>query len=549
MEHRFSPRVNRAKEIEWKDWGPEPFQQAEAAERPVLLSLSAVWCHWCHVMDETTYSDERVISLVKDRFVPIRVDNDQRPDINDRYNLGGWPTTAFLTPQGDLLTGGTYLPPDDMVENLKRVADWWDEHKGDPLPAAPQVKSQDRHISSHKDVDRAYQTIRATYDADHGGFGRAPKFPHTEVLRFLLDLDLVRQDPEIRVMVERSLLGMVEGGLYDPVEGGFFRYATQKDWSEPHYEKMLEDHACLLEVVVTAHQRWGSPDLLRAAIGAGDYLAGTLFTGTHFFGSQDADEHYYSLDREGRKALRAPFKDPVLYTDWNCQAARTMVRSGLILGKTTWVERGRQAFEAVLDKALKGDHLAHTDQPEAVTGLLTDGVSLGLAANLLWAVTGVERYRRASDQAADILLALMDEEGFRDRHSDGEAVLLRPLHPLQGNARAAQFFMERKDAFDDKQGENAVERAIRATSEAMDGQGLMACAHAHLVLVREISPVLIDLPPQAGGELLAKALVLDFPRKAYRFDIQAPGVVLCLGDRCLAPAKDAQELLLRARDL
>lgn len=112
----FSPRPNRAHEVRWRPWGDEAFAEAKAQDRPILLSLSAVWCHWCHVMDETSYSDPGVISYVNQHFVPVRVDNDQRPDINARYNLGGWPTTAFLTPDGELMTGGTYIPPEAMLE-------------------------------------------------------------------------------------------------------------------------------------------------------------------------------------------------------------------------------------------------------------------------------------------------------------------------------------------------------------------------------------------------------------------------------------------------
>src|SRR5687768_15375653 len=117
----FSPRPNRASEIEWREWGPEAFRQAKEQDRPILLGISAVWCHWCHVMDETSYSDPEVIRLINERYVPIRVDNDQRPDVNRRYNMGGWPTTAFLTPDGEILHGGTYVPPQLMREYLPQV--------------------------------------------------------------------------------------------------------------------------------------------------------------------------------------------------------------------------------------------------------------------------------------------------------------------------------------------------------------------------------------------------------------------------------------------
>src|SRR5918912_193662 len=128
-EFHFSPRPNRAAEINWRPWSPSAFEEARAEDKPILLSISAVWCHWCHVMDETSYSDQHVIDLVNDRYVPIRVDNDVRPDVNQRYNMGGWPTTAFLTPQGDILTGATYLPPDQMADALAKVSSYYMQHK------------------------------------------------------------------------------------------------------------------------------------------------------------------------------------------------------------------------------------------------------------------------------------------------------------------------------------------------------------------------------------------------------------------------------------
>src|SRR3979411_3380787 len=118
----FSPRPNRASEINWHEWSGGAVDEAGKLDRPILLSISAVWCHWCHVMDETTYSNQGVIDLINRDYIPVRVDNDLRPDVNNRYNMGGWPTTAFLTPQGDILTGATYLPPDQMLGALRRGA-------------------------------------------------------------------------------------------------------------------------------------------------------------------------------------------------------------------------------------------------------------------------------------------------------------------------------------------------------------------------------------------------------------------------------------------
>src|SRR5579872_7495850 len=136
MSQRFSPRPNRAAEIGWMEWGPEAFRLARETDRPILLGISAVWCHWCHVMDETTYSDQRVIDLIRERYVPVRVDNDVRPDINARYNMGGWPTTAFLTPDGSIIAGATYMPPAQMLRALGEVVTFFHDRlaNGEEIP-------------------------------------------------------------------------------------------------------------------------------------------------------------------------------------------------------------------------------------------------------------------------------------------------------------------------------------------------------------------------------------------------------------------------------
>ena len=153
-EFHFSPRPNRAAEINWRPWSEKAFDEARQLNRPILLSISAVWCHWCHVMDETTYSHAGVIDLINREYVPIRVDNDVRPDINQRYNMGGWPTTAFLTSSGDILTGATYMPPDQMADALTRVAGYYRTHQ-------PEIASRRLGIPQARGVRRGPQRRRA----------------------------------------------------------------------------------------------------------------------------------------------------------------------------------------------------------------------------------------------------------------------------------------------------------------------------------------------------------------------------------------------------
>ncbi len=384
---RFSPRPNRAAEIKWRPWGEPAFAEARRLGRPVLLSLSAVWCHWCHVMDETSYSDPRVIAAVNEHFVPVRVDNDRHPDVNRRYNMGGWPTTAFLAASGDVLTGGTYLPPDQMLESLARVKAFFDANQAKIIALAGERASDgdgaamarltgmplngERALAGDPDVpgdisaEVALQVVRG-FDPVCGGLGAEPKFPQPDVFGFMLAYGLLRGagDPEhvpeggsallrparVHEVVRDTLTAMASGGLYDEVEGGFFRYATQRDWSVPHYEKMLEDNARLTLLYLEASLHASQHDLgdaesyRRVAEGSIDYLLATLWRDDvpAFAGSQDADEQYYLLDAGGRAELPAPFVDATVYVDWNALAARALLRAGPML-EATGAHRPRAA--------------------------------------------------------------------------------------------------------------------------------------------------------------------------------------------------------------
>jgi len=189
----FSPRPNRAHEIGWLEWGQQAFERAQREDKPILLSISAVWCHWCHVMDETSYSDEAVIAAIRDRYVPVRVDNDRRPDVNARYNQGGWPTTAFLTPDGSLLAGATYLPPDQLHQALDQISQFYRTNRAEIVQRAAEIRTPAHAYTpapaselQESIVRDVVEHIAQAYDEEYGGFGDAPKFPMIDVLEFLL---------------------------------------------------------------------------------------------------------------------------------------------------------------------------------------------------------------------------------------------------------------------------------------------------------------------------------------------------------------------------
>ena len=237
-------------------WGREAFDRAKSEDKPILLAISAVWCHWCHVMDETSYSDDGVIDAINRRFVPIRVDNDRRPDVNARYNMGGWPTTAFLAPDGTALTGATYMPPQQFRRALDEIARFYAERKDEIAQRSAQLQaritertSPQRPELNETPITELIAQLEHSFDEEFGGFGEEPKFPQPDVGEFLLTEWRLSGEQRLHDIVARTMLAMARGGMYDHVEGGFFRYSTTRDWSVPHFEKMAEDHAGLLRVL------------------------------------------------------------------------------------------------------------------------------------------------------------------------------------------------------------------------------------------------------------------------------------------------------------
>ena len=534
---RFSPRPNRAAEIRWRPWGEPAFAEARRLGRPVLLSLSAVWCHWCHVMDETSYSDPRVIAAVNEHFVAVRVDNDRHPDVNRRYNMGGWPTTAFLAASGDVLTGGTYLPPDQMLESLARVKAFFDANGAqltaleservtdgagmDQVPSLP-LTTEKAHAALEGDTDVpgdiaadvALQVVRG-FDPVYGGLGAEPKFPQPDVFGFMLAYGILRGagDPDhapevgsallrparVYEVVRASLTGMATGDLYDEVEGGFFRYATQRDWSVPHYEKMLEDNARLawlyLEAsLLAADHDLGDAELYRQrATGVIEYLIATLWRDDleAFGGSQDADEKYYLLDAGGRAKLPAPFVDPTIYVDWNALAARALLRAAPVLGRPELADRALRLLDRLYKDARHGDTLAHFVHADGQVGdgapLLGDQVLVAAALVDAYESTGERRWlRRARSLARWACDNLREPDGrLVDRlAAPGESagLLAHPVPALDENAAMAEVLLRLEAHTGEARLREQALEILAAWAAQYEQYGVAAAAYAQALL-------------------------------------------------------------------
>ncbi|MGA8924215.1 MAG: DUF255 domain-containing protein, partial [Candidatus Dormiibacterota bacterium] len=479
-EFHFSPRSNRAAEIRWQPWSAGAFDLARRTGRPILLSISAVWCHWCHVMDETSYSHPGVIDLINREYVPIRVDNDVRPDINQRYNMGGWPTTAFLTPSGDILTGATYMPPDQMADALARVAAYYHANQAEIASkalegrkrAAMGVARSAGELDSIA-VDAVLEAVRAAYDPEYGGFGNAPKFPQTEAILLLLEQSQLRGDSALGQMASNTLERMAVGGTYDHVGGGFFRYSTTQDWTVPHFEKMLEDHAGLVDSLALA----GMSGVLDTTTGYLDRVLRDPESGL-YAGSQDADELYYSMDAAGRTQAPAPYVDRRVYTSWNAALAVSYLDAALRLGRPELRERAGRLLERLFDEAYRdGEGMTHA---EGVGGQLAD------QAWSMWAAVRAHQHglgKRWMPAALDLAAHLEERYGDRDlggyfdRVADDELGRLGDrIKPLVENSVAAMALIEMDTLAGDPSSphRDRARRALESVAALPRQYGLMA---------------------------------------------------------------------------
>jgi uncharacterized protein len=299
--------------IAWLPWSAESFARARTEGKPVLLALAPTWCRNSVEMDRSSFADPEVVARVGLRYVPIRVDADRRPDICERYSLGGWPTTAFLTPDGGLLGGGTYVDHERLAGVLERVADAF--HNGGHVRVghtAPQARPAGAPALT---ADQLVEQIDRCYDPEHGGFGGAPKFPHVAPVHLALALYRQRQSETHRDMAVKTLDAMGWSPLHDDREGGFFRYSRSGDWTSPEQAKLLDVNAALLDLYVDAFEtlqlsRYGerAEDVLRYVQ---TWLADPVDAG--WAGSQRADPDYYSSATSGGGTADPPA--PLARTD------------------------------------------------------------------------------------------------------------------------------------------------------------------------------------------------------------------------------------------
>ncbi|MDR4461366.1 MAG: DUF255 domain-containing protein [Nitrospirales bacterium] len=458
--------------IQWHDWGQEAFGRAQAEDKLIVLDLTAVWCHACHVMDQTTYVNPRIVQLLNAKFIPVRVDTDLRPDLDARYRAGGWPTTNVLLPTGEILFQANALGSEEMEAMLLEVQSIYVTDKTVLLKQAGQlwerVKEKMEAGSFGEDVLQAAMVqqsvamIRAQYDPVNGGFRDAPKFFEPEAIQMVLAQGFFEDDPGLLKIGFDTLKKQV--GLLDPVWGGFYRYAEQADWSQPHFEKMLSIQALNLRNYVEAFQLTGDLQFKHIALAVIEYVSKFLTdpqTGL-VFESQDADvrgaegrtamsgAEYYSLNETERLAIGIPSVDRRIFTGSNALMAWAYLHASLVLEKVEIGNLALQMLSRLFEERFdlkKGLAHGQTGEGAGLSGLLSDHILFGQALLEAYRVTGRPQFLKNAEALAEVSQRLLQDSadgGFYDHPQlPGKLGLLNfPAKPVKENLQAVLWYLD-----------------------------------------------------------------------------------------------------------
>ena len=584
----FEPDLELAREtlpITWYEWHEESFELAETLDLPVMLYITAPWCEPCHLMEETTLSDPAVIEAINAGYIPILVDADKRPDVDSRYNKGGWPTTAFLNADGDILESHNFLTTEQMVMALGRVKALYEGEKGLSAPTiAVRSGIRPEDLEDRPEAvgeltpelsEQVLQTVVDAFDREHGGFGTAPKFHQADVLEFALAMVHRTGDETLTGLVHESLDSMAQGGLYDHTGGGFYRYSATADWSAPNYEKMAGDQAGLLTLYLRAYQASGRATYLETAQGILGYVDGYLWDRDrgYFYSSQEADPAYYALDASERAGREAPYVDKTIYTERNAAIASAYMRAAAVLNDPRYGDLAVRALEFVWQQSYQeglGMHHYFDNQPR-LPGVLSDQVSMAQA----WLDAHEHFGREVYLQRAETLMryaqnALRDGDGrYFDTVAAPEAVgrLRRREKPFRENVLAAEVNLRLYRLTGRKEYRDLAQQTLEALIPHHSELGFQAARFAMAVDRFLRRPLLVTVVGE--NEDPARAELLRAARRAYAPNktIQAvdpvweqarlarlgypaepaPAAYVCLGTLCARPTSNPDELLAQVQ--
>jgi len=371
--------------IRWQHFDASTSSAASRADKPILLLLTAPWCQHCRDLLAGPLSDPRVVAAVHEGFVPVHVDAERRPDVNQRYGTGGWPTIAWLTPNGELLAHDNFLDATNLLQRLERVRASWQKNKHDIQRGLRDLWAhQDRPATTRTQLRRQMvedivDAVYDKFDPRHGGFGDGIKFPHPEVVDFALVQAMKRNDPRMREVVTRTLDQMLASPLHDTVDGGFFRFSRTPDWQTPNHEKLLDQNALVLRACLEAFQVFGTPGYRAAAEGIVRWMTATMLdapTGA-FGGSQDGDADSFAVDPAERARREPATLDRTVYCHANSLAVSGLLKAAAVLQRPEWRTAAMTTLRFLLDNLYDGRDVFHYwDGTYHLPGMLADQAHL-----------------------------------------------------------------------------------------------------------------------------------------------------------------------------
>jgi len=520
--------------VEWREWGPDAFDAAAESGQPVLLALTVPWSAECREMDRRTFGEPRIAANINDGFVPVRVDADRNPRVRERYTMGGFPSTVFLTPDGEVITGATFLGPDGFRGILDSVRESWDAQgtAAGSVPRQLQDEAPPAGDLRPRIEEHMVEQLLGAFDDEFGGWGSDVKFPLPRTVEFAL---VRARDQATRT------LEAIRTHLLDTYDGGFFRYATERNWGNPRREKLLDENAALVRAFAHGYRYTGTEAYRDAAQRTVDYLTTTLWTGEAFAASQAGDDEYYRLEATDREDRTPPHVDETVFAD----------RNGLAVDALLWVtaytddERARQyaqrARDAVCDALVDGGEVAHHDGPASDTGLLLDQAQLLQGLTTSWQVLGEPGPATA---VADWTIEhrQQDSGAFRDGPDSGAGLCGRSLHPLDATVELADALVDLAALTGEERYRRAALDAVESFAGAAERMGVEVAGYA-AVAARLQHPQRLTVGTEAGSDLHRAALRMADHETTVVPDPDGDGAARLLdGDAVVAEGATPAEL-------
>ena len=538
----------------WLEWSKESFEKAKREKKPVLLDISAVWCHWCHRMDSDSYQNNDIAEFINENFIPIKVDTDKRPDINNRYTMGGWPTTAILTPKGEIITGSTYMTATQLFDMLVSTINFYKIDREKFERYIESTKKKEKQITPEKTIklekehlSQIEKKITDSFDEEHHGFGTSQKFPMPEQVDYCLLRYATTKNRKMLEIAEKTLTSTTN--IFDNEEGGFYRYAVQRNWLQPHHEKMLETNSTAVINYVNAFQLTGNNEFKKIAEKTAKYMQEKLLEEKQkwFYGSQDAEEEYYAKNTEERKKARKPAVDKTLYTNLNCIAVNAFLKAGTALDKPEYTTQAINTLEFLLSNCYSKEHGAchYYDGKPIMFGLLADNAMIVQALLSAFEATQEKKYLETAENHTEWIIgkfwdrkqqALMDS-----LKNEAETGYLKMKGiPLKENSIMAECLAKMSMATGKEKHLETAETILNSLKEEIEMFGIFSAPYG-TALECTLNPVKIS--NTGKRDFFNQSLKIFEPRAIRTFkESKENTALICIGSKCLEPVKTIAEL-------